>query len=258
MSMWQGKFVWYELMTTDTAAAEAFYRNVVGWTARDAGMPDKAYTILNAGEVPVGGVMAVPEAAVQMGLQPNWIGYIAVDDVDAYAADVTKAGGAVHRAPDDIPGVGRFAVVADPQGASFALFKGASTPPPAAAAPGAPGHGGWHELHAKELQAAFNFYATLFGWTRGEAMDMGPAGIYQLFSIAGEASGGMFNSPQAQASRPFWLFYFTVDAIGAAKARVEAGGGKVLNGPHQVPGGDWIIQCSDPQGAMFALVGPQG
>ena len=153
MSDHAGKFVWYDVMTTDAKAGEAFYRDVIGWKATDLGMSDRSYTIFSAGEVPVGGLMPIPEEARAAGAKPHWTGYIAVDDVDAYAKRVTAAGGAVHRAPEDIPGVGRFAVVADPHGAGFILFKGAGEPPPNAPAPGTPGHAGWHELQAGDRRA---------------------------------------------------------------------------------------------------------
>ena len=115
-------FVWYELMTTDRAAAEAFYRAVVGWEiqACDGGMP---YSIANAGGRPAAGIMDLPEEARAAGMPPAWVGYVGVADVDAAADEVREAGGAVHREPADIPGIGRFAVVADPQGAVFAVIK---------------------------------------------------------------------------------------------------------------------------------------
>src|SRR3954464_12155051 len=122
----QANFVWHELMTTDADAAEAFYRDVVGWRTQDAGMPGMRYTILSVGEAGVGGIMTLPPDACAAGARPGWIGYVGVDDVDAYAQRVKAAGGTVHKPPADIPGVGRFAVVADPQGANFVLFKGAS------------------------------------------------------------------------------------------------------------------------------------
>lgn len=255
MSNSRGYFVWYDLMTTDTKAAEAFYRGVVGWRAQDAGLADRSYTVLSAGETGVGGLMALPPEARAAGARPSWTGYIAVDDVDAFAARVKQAGGAVHHAPDDIPGVGRFAVLADPQGAAFMLFKGASDAQPQPPAPGTPGHIGWRELHAGDRESAFTFYANLFGWTKGEAMDMGPMGIYQLFATGGDPVGGVMTKTDAVPA-PFWLFYFNIDDIDAAAARVKDKGGQVLNGPHQVPGDAWIVQCRDPQGAMFALVGP--
>ena len=252
------KFVWYELLTTDPAAAENFYRGVIGWSGQDSGVPGVAYTILSAGAIPIGGLMALPEAALKMGARPGWIGYVGVEDVDSSADEFENTGGVIHKAPADIPGVGRFAVVADPQGAALSLFKGASGAEPQPEPRGAPGHVGWRELHAVDREAAFAFYADRFGWTKGEAMDMGPMGIYQLFKAGGdEAIGGMMTKLDAMPV-PFWLYYFNVAGIDAAAKAVEAGGGQVLNGPHEVPGGDFILQGLDPQGAMFALVGPRG
>lgn len=253
----QGRFVWYELMTTDPVAALDFYRSVAGWSARDAGMPGMSYTVLSAGDSDVAGLMALPEAARAAGAAPAWLGYIAVDDVDAMAARLQAAGGAVHRAPEDIPGIGRFAVVADPHGAVFALFRGSDGEMPPAAPMGTPGHVGWHELMAGDGEAAFAFYAGLFGWTKGEGHDMGPMGVYQLFGPpGGEAIGGMMTKP-AEVPAPYWAFYINTDAIDAAGERVKTGGGQVVNGPMEVPGGAWILQCLDPQGAFFALVAPR-
>jgi predicted enzyme related to lactoylglutathione lyase len=244
-----GKFVWYELMADDTKLAEDFYRHVVGWHSKDAGMAGMSYTLFMTGDAMVGGLMQLPKSARDAGGKPGWIGYVAVDDVDAYAAKVTKAGGSVHRQPDDIPGVGRFAIVADPQGATFALFSGSGEGQRPALR--APGNVGWHELAAADWRTDFDFYSSLFGWSKGDAIDMGPNGTYQTFAAGGEMIGGMRNS---QGAAPHWLFYFNVDAIDAAKSRVEKGHGRVLTEPMQVPGGDWIMHCHDPQGAMFALV----
>ncbi len=120
------QFVWYELMTTDAKAAESFYRKVVGWNVQDASQGDMKYTALLAGEAPVAGLMTLPKEACDAGARPGWLGYVGVDDVDAYAGRVTKAGGKIHVPPTDIPNIGRFAMVADPQGVTFNLFK----PPP--------------------------------------------------------------------------------------------------------------------------------
>jgi uncharacterized protein len=248
-----GQFVWYELMTTDADAAEEFYRSVIGWGVQDASRPEFRYTIFTAGEIPVGGLMDLPDAAREMGAGPGWMGYIAVDDVDARAAMVAEAGGKIHRSPDDIPEVGRFAVVADPQGAAFVLFKSLMDQPVPSAPLGTPGHGGWRELHAADWEPAFAFYSGLLGWTKAEAMDMGPMGVYQLFARGAEPIGGMMTKQDA-VPHPFWLFYFNVEGTTEAAGRVEAAGGRVLNGPMEVPGGMWILHCIDPQGAMFALV----
>ena len=251
-----GKFVWYELMTTDPQAAEAYYRKVIGWETRDAGMPGMRYTIASAGEVPVAGLMELPQGASAAGARPAWVGYVAADDVDATAMQLKQAGGTVDRGPADIPGVGRFAVVSDPQRAMFALFKLASEPQGDSPPQGTPGHGGWHELYAADREAAFEFYSKLFGWTKAEPFDMGPMGIYQIFTWHGQPIGGMMTKPP-EVPAPMWLYYFNVDGIDTAKQRVEAGGGEVVHGPVEVPGGSWILQCMDPQGAVFALVGPR-
>ncbi|HEY2185482.1 MAG TPA: VOC family protein, partial [Xanthobacteraceae bacterium] len=154
-----GTFVWYDVMTTDTKAAESFYRKVIGWDAKDSGMPGKSYTLLSMGPTMVGGLMPIPEDARKAGVPPMWMGYIGVNDVDAYAKRVQAAGGSIRREPEDIPGVGRFAVAADPHGAGFILFKGTSEQSPAPAPAGTPGHVGWHELHAGDLDRAFAFYS---------------------------------------------------------------------------------------------------
>lgn len=256
--MTQPNFMWYELMTTDPAAAKDFYGAVVGWDVTD--FPGMDYQLLGAGDGEVGGIMALPADACAAGMGSCWMGYISVDDVDATAQRVADAGGVIHKAPQDIPGVGRFAVVADPQGVGFMLFKPMPAepkePPPPAFKACAPRHIGWNELHTTDWEAAFAFYSKLFGWAKDQAMEMGAMGTYQLFKVnGGDPVGAMFNSPNFP--RPAWLFYFNVEDIDAAKDRVTAEGGKVLLEPIEVPGGQWIIQAQDPQGAMFALVGPR-
>jgi predicted enzyme related to lactoylglutathione lyase len=249
------QFVWYELMTTEPSAAESFYKNVFGWHMQDAGMPGGAYTLLSAGTTMIGGLMGLSPEMCAAGARPGWIGYIGVPDVDASAARAVRLGGQQHRAPADIPGVGRFAVMADPHGAAFVLFKG-NGPDPAPVVAGTPGHVGWNELQAGSLDAAFAFYAEMFGWARSEAIDMGPMGTYQLFNAGGDAIGGMMTK-LAEVPVPFWLYYVNVASVEAALERVKAGGGQVVNGPMEVPGGSWIANCIDPQGALFAFVGPK-
>jgi uncharacterized protein len=250
------QFVWYELMTTDAKAAESFYRKVVGWNVQDASQGDMKYTALLAGDAPVAGLMTLPKEACDAGARPGWLGYVGVDDVEAYAGRVTKAGGKIHVPPTDIPNIGRFAVVADPQGVTFNLFKPSADMSRPAADPAKPGIVGWHELLAVDGEKAFAFYADLFGWTKAEAIDMGVMGRYQLFAAGGAPIGGMMTKP-AGVPAPFWTYYFQVDGIGAAMERLKAGGGTVINGPMQVPGGSWIVQGLDPQNAMFSLVSPQ-
>lgn len=243
-------FVWHELMTSDIKAAEEFYPKVVGWQAADSGMPGMAYTIFSAGASRVAGLMANPPHA--QGVPPNWTGYIGVSNVDDYAEKVKAAGGSIMVAPQDIPNVGRFAIAQDPHGAFFALFS-SDYPPQPPAAPNTPGIVGWNELYAGDLDSAWSFYSGIFGWTKADTLDMGPAGVYQLFSAGGPPIGGMMTKmPEMHA--PFWLYYFNVDAIDAAITRISDAGGKVVHGPMEVPGGSWIVQAVDPQGAFFALV----
>jgi len=259
MSDNHGRFVWYELLTTDPAAAEAFYTHVVGWTAEAVSAPgiDMPYTMLKAGGMPVCGLMAQPPEARAAGAPPAWLGYVGVDDVDA-AADKAKAlGGAWLMPPMDIPTVGRFAVTADPQGAALGVFRYTCEDPPPPPAMMATGTVGWHELVTDGWQKAFDHYAARFGWTKNEAMDMGPMGTYQLFAHGEHPIGGMMNRPPGVPAS-FWLYYFVVDDIDSAIARIGAKGGQVVNGPMEVPGGAWIVQALDPQGALFALVGKRG
>ena len=249
------QFVWHELMTTALEPATAFYKTVIGWTAQDAGMGGKPYMLLSAGAAMVGGVMETPEEVRAMGIPPCWTGYIGVASVDAAVTKLLAGGGRVQRPADDIPGIGRFAVVTDPQGAVFILFTPAGDQAPLAAAPGTPGLVGWNELWAVDGPAAFDFYAAQFGWTKGDAIDMGDMGIYQLFAAGGMPIGGMMTKPPA-VPMPCWGYYFNVPDIKAAIGRVTAEGGKVIHGPTPVPGGMFVAQCVDPQGAMFGMVAP--
>ena len=203
----------------------------------------------------VGGLMPIPEDAAKMGVRPAWMGYIAVDDVKKYADKVKAAGGVIHRPPAEIPSVGTFAVAGDPSGAGFLLFQGDGDEAPVQE-PMKPGFIGWHELHGGDPEKSFAFYSGLFGWTKGEAMPMGEIGTYQIFNTKGQQAGGMMKKMAAEPA-PHWLYYITVDAIDAAQERVKSAGGQVINGPMQVPGGSWIINGLDPQGAMFALVAPK-
>ena len=150
------------------------------------------------------------------------MGYIAVDDVKAYADKVKAAGGAIHRPPTEIPNVGTFAVAGDPSGAGFLLFKGDGGEAPMQD-PTKPGYVGWHELHGGDPEKSLAFYSGLFGWTKGEALDMGAVGTYQIFSTKGQQSGGMMKKMD-QEPAPHWLYYITVDAIDAAQERVKSAG----------------------------------
>jgi len=247
-----GSVIWYELLTGDTAAAAGFYEQVVGWRTHGfEGAPVDGYTLFQAPDgADVAGLMPLPDGAPG----PVWLAYIGVDDVDAATDAATRAGAIVHMAPQSLPGVGRLAMLADPQGAPFYLMRGDSPEDSHSFKPLTPGHGGWHELHTSDWEAARDFYHGQFGWKASSEMDMGPMGKYAIFSIGGTDAGAMFNSPNMP--RPIWLLYFNVADLEAATQRITAHGGTILHGPTDVPDGQRIVQASDPQGAMFALVGP--
>lgn len=247
--MGAGDFVWYDLMTTDTAAAIAFYARVVGWSTRDFPGEKGAYPMWVASQGPLGGVMLLPEEAAKMGAPPHWMSHVTVTDVDAAVAKVKALGGRVYQAPVAIPTVGRFAVIGDPQGAVISLFQ-----PDAAMTP----HDGskhgefcWSELATKDPEAALRFYGELLGWTLQTAMDMGPMGPYLIFGGDGRQRGGIFRMPP-EMPMPGWMYYVQVDDLEAAVARAKEGGAHLIHGPSDVPGGR-IAQLVDPQGAHFAL-----
>jgi hypothetical protein len=256
------EFIWYELMTDDQDAAIAFYEKVVGWRAEDMKIPemgDYRYTILNApGGHGIGGLALIPDECAAF-MKPGWFGYVHVEDADAAAAKIEAAGGRVLMAPADIPTVGRFAMVADPTGSPFYLLAPLpreDAPPPLPRM--SPGNCGWHELHAGDGEAAFAFYAEQFGWAEMSRLDMGAMGIDRIWGTAGamDASGGMMTK-MAQMPAPSWIFYFVVDSVDAAALRIAEAGGRVTDGPMNVPDGSRIVRGTDPQGAAFALVSPQ-
>jgi predicted enzyme related to lactoylglutathione lyase len=247
-----GRFAWYELLTTDVSAATAFYGNVVGWAAKDASTPELAYTVVTAGDAPVAGLMDLPEEGLRLGATPRWLGYIAVDDIDVTTAQIARLGGAILVSPTD-SNIGRISLAADPQTATFALIAGPTFGQRPPGGLDEPGRVGWHELLAEDRNEIFAFYGELFGWQKADAED-DPADHYQLFSAAGQTIGGMLTKLPS-VPQPCWLYYFNVDDIGAAAGRVNAGGGRVLQAPIELPDGCWIVRCADPQGALFALQG---
>jgi uncharacterized protein len=254
-----GRFVWYELMTSDTKGAIAFYSEVVGWKTQlfaDAkGQPGAdPYTMWVSGQGPMGGVMTLPEEAKKMGAPPHWMAHVGVDDVDATVAKAKAKGGKVYVPPTDIPTVGRFSVIADPQGATISVFKSASEMQPHDTSK--QGEISWNELVTSDAPAAFAFYSDLFGWKQLAEMDMGPMGKYTLYGQGEKQYGGMMNKPPEMQMPPAWIYYIQVDDLAAAVARATSKGAKLLVGPMDVPGGTSIAQFIDPQGAMFALHGP--
>ena len=246
-----GRPIWYELMTTDPAAAEKFYRAVVGWTAAPFDASPVPYTVFNRdGNVGVAGMMKRPD---DMPFPPFWAMYIGVPDFEAAAAHIKRLGGKEVSPVIDVPEVGRMQMMADPQGAMFYIMRPASSEGPPEGAPEL-GDGSWLELMTTDAPAAMRFYQDVFKWQPSEAMDMGELGQYQMFNRPHGMIGGMMNTPKELAHvRPNWGIYFRVPDINAAVATIKANGGQILNGPMEVPGGDWIVNAMDPQGAAFSL-----
>ena len=247
-----GSFVWCELMTTDMAGAESFYRNVVGWNPAPFA-PDGSYIVFNKpGGSGAGGMMLLPESAKQMGAPPHWLMYVGTPDVDATAMRVAQFGGRVLKQPTDIPNTGRFAVVSDPTGAMFGLYQPAASMAGQTRGPQGLGDFSWFELYTPNPDAAWRFYSTLFGWEQTSAMDMGEMGVYQMFGRGGGIPNGGIMQPPPGAPAA-WMPYAMVKDAKAAAAAAIANGGQIVNGPMEVPGGDWIAQGIDPQGAMFSV-----
>ena len=245
-----GRPLWYELMTTDMKAAEAFYKAVVGWTSAPFEGSPQPYTVFNrSGNVPVGGVLTAPDG---MNAPPFWAMYVGVPKLEDAAAHITRLGGSECSPVIAIPNVGRMQMMKDPQGAAFYIFEPANAPGPEGDAQ--VGEGSWHELMTTDAPAAMTFYNEVFGWQPSEAMDMGEMGKYQMFNRPHGMIGGMMNKSKEMAQvPPHWAIYFRVPDINSATERIKASGGQILNGPMEVPGGDWIVNAMDPQGAAFAL-----
>jgi hypothetical protein len=246
-----GRPLWYELMTTDMKAAEAFYRNVVGWTTAPFEGAGQPYTMFNrSADAPVGGVMTRPD---EVKAPPFWAMYIGVPKLEETAEQIKRLGGQTHTEVITVPDVGRMQLMADPQGAVFYIYEPSDTNQPAEAAAEI-GQASWHELMTTDWRAAMKFYEEVFGWQPSEAMDMGPMGTYQMFNRPHGMIGGMMNKPPEMANvPPNWQIYFCVPDVHAAAERIKANGGQILNGPMEVPGGDWIVNAMDPQGAAFGL-----
>lgn len=247
-----GRPVWYELMTTDPSAADSFYKNVVGWSSAPFPESPEPYTVFKrGGGVQVAGLMKTPAG---MNMPPFWSMYIAVPKLEETVAQIKKLGGSEMSEVIDVPTVGRMQMVKDPQGAAFYIIqpnpRGEDRPETGPEV----GEGSWHELMTTDAPAAMKFYQDVFGWQPSEAMDMGEMGTYQMFNRPHGMIGGMMNKgPEMANVPPYWSIYFRVPDINVATERIKANGGKILNGPMEVPGGDWIVNAVDPQGAAFSL-----
>lgn len=248
-----GRFAWYELVTTDTDSAKTFYQDVMGWGALDASQPHRAYTLFTAGSTLVGGVMGLTRDSAERGGRSGWLGYVEVSDVDTAAERIKTLGGVVHLPPTDVPHISRYCIFADPQAARLAVLNWLNPAQRRSSGSLAPGRVGWHELLAANWASALDFYIALFGWQKTDT-EIGDPGHYQTFAADGKMIGGVVTKPET-ITAPFWLYYFQVADLTAATQRVNAAGGRILGGPFEFSGGSGIVQCADPQGAVFALEG---
>ncbi|MGZ2411943.1 uncharacterized protein ACUXST_001364 [Sphingomonas sp. F9_3S_D5_B_2] len=262
MSGLRGSHVWYELMTADPDAAKTFYDSVVGWSVQEPTPEFKGYrSIRRSDGGSAGGMLVLSPEMQEHGARPGWFGYIGVDDVDATVSSVEAAGGKAWMPAFDIPSIGRVALLSDPQGAAFYVIK--PIPPEGAEdqrsdvfSPSRVGCCAWNELLTTDLQSAKSFYPAQFGWTLGDVMPMGPLGDYQFIENDGDTIGAMFAPPDRQ---PAWRYCFRVENLERSIEAVRSGGGEILFGPTEVPGGGMIIQANDPEGAFFMLIeGGQG
>ncbi len=250
-----GDFIWYELLTSDADAAQRFYGDVVGWTYADSGNSAVDYRIGSAGEHGVCGLMAITPEMAEHGARPTWLGYIAVDDVDRCVESVEHGGGKTLMPAMDMPDVGRIAMVTDPQGAPFYVMKPSGEGESLAFAYDCPrtGHCAWNELITSDQAEAWHFYGVRFGWVKDGEMDMGAMGTYDFIRHGSVLGAMMTGTPEM--GPPHWNQYFRVPDIDAAVEAIGAGGGQVINGPMEIPGGDFALNGIDPQGAHFGLVG---
>jgi len=257
-----GNFIWYELMTTDPDGAKAFYDAVVGWNIEGQSQFPNGYRMIGRSDGKfAGGVLPLTEEMQQHGARPTWLGYIYVTDVDASVAAIEQDGGKALMPAFDIPNIGRVAMVADPSGAPFYMMK----PMPPANEPEAksdvfsvdrPQRVRWNELSSSDDDGAVAFYTTQFGWLQDGAMPMGEMGDYRFIYANGVRIGAIMRKPP-QRPVSTWTFYFGVDDIDRAAEAVTTGGGQILFGPMEIPGGEFSLNGMDPQGAAFGLVGPR-
>jgi predicted enzyme related to lactoylglutathione lyase len=244
----RGEFVWHDLVTPNTAGAHEFYATAVGWKT-ESWDKDGAYQMFAAPSGPIGGTVE------NRSTTPHWLSYIGTTDVDAAVATATRLGAQVLAAAQPLPNGGRYATLADPQGAAFGVY--ASTAWAGSAGPPKLGEFSWHELATNvEPSEAFKFYSELFAWDEITQYDMGPMGQYLIFGRGGRQLGGMFNKGAAgKPGNAYWLSYVSVADVDATVEQIKAARGSVLAGPMDVPGGDRIAQLMDPYGAFFALHG---
>ncbi len=241
-----GRFVWRELMTSDVDAAKKFYGELFGWSFKTAEMPGFTYTMIHAREKGVGGMMALDAS---MPAPPHWSSYLSVADVDATVARARAAGGTIHVAPTDIPEVGRFAVVADPTGASLSPFRSSMGDSP----PATPklGEFCWESLGTTDLAKAQAFYKDVYGWSVSEGGGMATFGVGAGMD---QQVASVMAAPPGVPSH--WMTYAVVEKLTTAVERAKKLGGTVLMDSIAVPGIGTFAVIQDPQKAVISAFEP--
>ena len=241
----RGRFVWHELYTPNGDGAHEFYSKTAGWKTQ-GWEQDPSYRMFAAPTGPLGASVETRDGV------PQWVPYIGTLDVDATVEAAKRLGAKVTKEPETLPNAGRYAVLTDPNGATFGVHGSPGEPRPETDPQ--EGEFCWHELATTVGPVdAFAFYKELFGWDDLGQHDMGSIGIYLLFGRNGKQLGGMFKKGDLGKPGPaYWVGYVRTKNVDKMADEVKAARGQVLNGPMAVPGGHRIAQFTDPHGAFFA------
>jgi uncharacterized protein len=249
MSHLYGKFVWFEHMSGDTAAARKFYDALFGWhtEAVPMGGPEPYPLIMN-GSDGIGGFRSALASAPAM-----WMSYLSVRDVNVSHAAALAAGGRSLMPPTDFPPVGRGATLADPTGAVFSIWTSAQGDR-AEAAKTPVGDWHWNELMSPDETKALAFYEGVFGYTH-DTMDMGPQGSYYLLKMGDAMRGGLMRSPMPHTP-PLWMPYVAMADCDATAAKATSLGAQIIVQPNDIPNVGRFAALIDPQGACIAFMKP--
>jgi predicted enzyme related to lactoylglutathione lyase len=244
-----GRFVWHELMTTDVERSVDFYSRLLGWRVEVTRKTGTPYRLIHCGRTALGGI-------TETGASPRWLGHVSVADVDRSASQCLELGGATHVAPTDVPSVGRFAVLSDPLGATFAVFSG---PDSAASDPDAmaPGCVCWNELLTPDEIKAARFYGRLFGWTDAPQV-IDSLGAYHVQSLGDARVCGILKNPveTVKGTPDGWVVYFLAPELQSATEEATRLGARLFVSNLPIRDVGAFSMFADPAGAMFALFEP--
>jgi predicted enzyme related to lactoylglutathione lyase len=241
---------WVDLTTTDPGAAKAFYGELFGWEAEDAGPAEETggYAMFKLRGKQVAGVGPV----MAEGQPATWSTYVSTDDVDAAVARARGAGGAVLVEPMDVTDAGRMAVVAHPAGGAVGFWQPRDHI--GAELVNEPGALTWNQLHTSDKDGALAFYGAVFGWTLGDWGGM------PVINLGDRGIGGIMDMPPGTPDEvpAFWMTIFAVDDAAAAAAKAGELGGSVVVPPSEVPGVGRFAILTDPQGVYFGVIAATG